>query len=65
MWTVLSWKRDIRVIGVASGNAEAMTAATRRPNACLISATLGQGEAPPLTSRMKRLSNPPRVLIFA
>jgi hypothetical protein len=41
-WTVLGWKRDIRVIGVASGNAEAMTAATRRPNACLISATLGQ-----------------------
>ena len=29
MWTVLSWKRDIRVIGVANGNAEAMTAATR------------------------------------
>jgi DNA-binding NarL/FixJ family response regulator len=42
MWTVLSWKRDIGVIGVANGNAEAMTAAARRPNACLISATLGQ-----------------------
>jgi DNA-binding NarL/FixJ family response regulator len=66
MWALLSWKRDIRVIGTASSSAEAMTVATRRrPHACLISATLGQGEALTLTSRMKRLSDPPRVLIFA
>lgn len=66
MWALLSWKRDIRVTGTASSSAEAMTVAKRRrPHACLISATLGQGEALTLTSRMKRLSDPPRVLIFA
>jgi DNA-binding NarL/FixJ family response regulator len=66
MWALLSWKRGIRVIGTASSSAEAMTVAKRRrPHACLISAALGQGEALTLTSRMKRLSDPPRVLIFA
>jgi DNA-binding NarL/FixJ family response regulator len=66
MWALLSWKRDIGVTSTASSSAEAIIAAKRwRPHACLISATLGQGEALTLTSRMKRLSDPPRVLIFA
>jgi DNA-binding NarL/FixJ family response regulator len=66
VWALLSWKRDIRVIGTANSSAEALTLAKhRRPHACLISATLGQGEALTLASRMKRLTDPPRVLIFA
>ncbi len=44
VWALLSWKRDIRVTGTANGSAEALTLAKRRrPHACLISATLGQG----------------------
>jgi two-component system response regulator DesR len=66
VWALLSWKRDIRVTGTANGSAEALTLAKRRrPDACLISATLGQGEALTLASRMKHLIDPPRVLIFA
>jgi DNA-binding NarL/FixJ family response regulator len=66
MWALLSWKRDIGVTGTASSSAEAMTIAKRRrPDVCLIAAALGQGAALTLTSRMKRLSDPPRVLIFA
>jgi DNA-binding NarL/FixJ family response regulator len=66
MWALLSWKRDIAVTGTASSSAEAMTVAKRRrPDVCLIAAALGHGEALTLTSRMKRLSTPPRVLIFA
>src|SRR5947209_12189143 len=45
-WSLLSWSRDIRVTGTASSTAEALRLADqRRPHACLISATLGQGEA--------------------
>ena len=52
--------------GTASSSAEALTRAKRRrPHACLISATLGQGEALTLASTMKHLIDPPRVLIFA
>ena len=66
VWALLSWKRDIRVTGTANSSAEALTLAKRRrPHACLISATLGQGEALTLASRMKHLIDPPRVLIFA
>jgi DNA-binding NarL/FixJ family response regulator len=66
MWALLSWKRDIGVTATASSSAEAMTIAKRRrPDVCLIAAALGQGAALTLTSRMKRLSDPPRVLIFA
>ena len=63
---LLSWEPDIRVTGTANSSAEALTLAKRRrPDACLISATLGEGEALTLTSRMKHLIDPPRVLIFA
>lgn len=66
VWALLSWKRDIRVTGTANSSAEALTLAKRRrPHACLISATLGRGEALTLASRMKHLVDPPRVLIFA
>ena len=66
VWALLSWERDIRVTGTASSSAEALTLAKRRrPHACLISATLGHGEALTLASRMKHLIDPPRVLIFA
>jgi DNA-binding NarL/FixJ family response regulator len=66
VWALLSWKRDPRVTGTANSSAEALTLAMRRrPHACLISATLGQGEALTLASRMKHLIDPPRVLIFA
>ena len=66
LWALLRRKQDIRVTGTANSSAEAVTLAKRRrPHACLISATLGQGEALTLTSRMKRLADPPRVLIFA
>jgi DNA-binding NarL/FixJ family response regulator len=66
VWALISWKRDIGVICTASTSAEALTVAKRRrPHACLISATLGQGEALTLASRMKHLIDPPRVLIFA
>ena len=63
---LLSWKREIRVTGTASSSAEALRLADqRRPHACLISATLGQGEALTLASRLKRFIDPPCVLIFA
>ena len=66
VWALLSWERDMRVTGTASSSAEALTLAKRRrPDVCLISATLGQGEALTLASRMKHLIDPPRVLIFA
>jgi DNA-binding NarL/FixJ family response regulator len=66
VWALLSWKRDIRVTGTANSSAEALWLADqRRPHVCLISATLGQGEALTLASRMKHLISPPRVLIFA
>jgi two-component system, NarL family, response regulator DesR len=66
VWALLSWKRDIRVTGTASSSAEALRLADQhRPHVCLISATLGQGEALTLASAMKRLIDPPRVLIFA
>jgi DNA-binding NarL/FixJ family response regulator len=66
VWALLSWKRDIRVAGTANSSAEALRLADqRRPHACLISATLGQGEALTLASRLKHLIDPPRVLIFA
>jgi two-component system response regulator DesR len=65
VWALLSWKRDIRVTGTANSSAEALRLAQRRrPHVCLISATLGQGEALTLASRMKHLIDPPRVLIF-
>ena len=65
-WPLLSWTREIRVTGTASSSAEALRLADqRRPHACLISATLGQGEALTLASRLKHLIDPPRVLIFA
>ena len=66
VWALLSWKRDIRVTETASSSAEALRLADQhRPHACLISATLGQGEALTLVSKLKRLDEPPRVLIFA
>src|SRR5947209_3982784 len=66
VWALLSWKRDIRVTGTANSSAEALRLAERRrPHVCLISATLGQGEALTLASRMKHLTDPPGVLIFA
>jgi DNA-binding NarL/FixJ family response regulator len=66
VWALLNWKPDIRVSGTASSSAEALRLAQRhRPHVCLISATLGQGEALTLASRMKHLTDPPRVLIFA
>lgn len=66
VWALLSWERDLWVTGTANSSAEALTLAKRRrPDACLISATLGQGEALTLASRMKHLVDPPRVLIFA
>lgn len=66
VWALLGWERDIRVTGTADSSAVTLTLARRRrPHACLISATLGQGEALTLASRMKRLVDPPRVLIFA
>jgi DNA-binding NarL/FixJ family response regulator len=66
VWALLNWKRDIRVTGTANSGAEALTLAKRRrPDVCLISATLGQGEALTLAARMKHLIDPPRVLIFA
>jgi DNA-binding NarL/FixJ family response regulator len=66
VWALLSWKPDIQVTGTASSSAEALRLAERhRPHVCLISATLGQGEALTLASRMKHLIDPPRVLIFA
>jgi two-component system, NarL family, response regulator DesR len=66
VWALLSWKRDIRVTGTASSSAEALRLADQhRPHVCLISATLGQREALTLASAMKRLIDPPRVLIFA
>ncbi len=65
-WPLLSWKSDIRVTETASSSGEALRLADqRRPHACLISATLGQGDALTLASRLKRLIDPPRVLIFA
>jgi DNA-binding NarL/FixJ family response regulator len=66
LWALLSWEPDIRVTGTATSGAEALRLAERqRPHACLISATLGQGEALTLASRLKHLTDPPRVLIFA
>jgi DNA-binding NarL/FixJ family response regulator len=66
VWALLRWKRDIRIIDLADSSVEAIALATRRrPQVCLISATLGQGEALTLAFRMKRLMHPPRVLIFA
>ena len=66
VWALLSWKRDIRVTGTANSSATALRLADqRRPHVCLISATLGQGEALTLASAMKRRIDPPRVLIFA
>ena len=66
LWALLRWEQGIRVSGTANSSAVALTLAKRRrPRACLISATLGQGEALTLASRMKRLIDPPRVLIFA
>lgn len=66
VWALLSWERGIRVSGTASSSAVALTLTRRlRPRACLISAALGHGEALTLASRMKRLIDPPRVLIFA
>jgi two-component system, NarL family, response regulator DesR len=65
VWALLSWKREIRVTRTANSSAEALRLAQeRRPDMCLISATLGQGEALTLASRMKHLADPPRVLIF-
>ena len=59
VWALLSWKRDIRVTETASSSAEALRLADQhRPHACLISATLGQGEALTLVSKLKRLDEP-------
>jgi two-component system, NarL family, response regulator DesR len=66
VWALLHWKREIRVIDTADSSVQALARAERRrPHVCLISATLGQGEALTLASRMKHLKHPPRVLIFA
>jgi two-component system nitrate/nitrite response regulator NarL len=66
VWALLSWKPDIRVTGTANSSAEALRLADQcQPHACLISATLGQGEALTLAYRLKHLIDPPRVLIFA
>ena len=66
IWALLRWKPDIRVIDTAESGVEALTLVKRRrPDVCLVSATLGQGEGPSVAFRMKRVTDPPRVLIFA
>jgi two-component system, NarL family, response regulator DesR len=66
VWALLHWKREIRAIDTADSSAQALAQAERRrPHVCLISATLGQGDALTLASRMKHLKHPPRVLIYA
>jgi DNA-binding NarL/FixJ family response regulator len=66
VWALLRWKRDIRTIDLADSRDEAVALATRRrPHVCLISATLGHGQALTLAFQMKHLKHPPRVLIFA
>jgi DNA-binding NarL/FixJ family response regulator len=68
VWALLRWKRDIREIATAASSSQALRLAMekrRRPRVCLISATLGDGEALTLASRIKHLMHPPRVLIFA
>ncbi len=66
LWALLRFKRGIRTIHTANSSIEALTLARRhRPHVCLISATLGHGEALSLASKLKHLMYPPRALIFA
>ena len=66
VWALLHWKRGIRVIATAETSLEALPIARRRrPQVCLISATLGHGDGLALTFRMKHLTHSPRVLIYA
>lgn len=66
VWALLRFKRGIRTIHTADSSIEAVTLARRhRPHVCLISATLGHGEALTLASKIKQLMHSPRVLIYA
>lgn len=66
VWALLRFKRGIRAIHTADSSIEALTLARRhRPHVCLISATLGRGEALGLAFKIKHLMHPPRTLIYA
>lgn len=66
VWALLRFERGIRAIDTADSSIEALRLARRhRPHVCLISATLGLGEALTLASKIKHLMHPPRVLIYA
>ena len=66
IWALLRWKRDVREIDTAEGGAEALgLAKRRRPDVCLVSATLGLGDGLTVGFKIKRLIDPTRVLIFA
>lgn len=57
VWALLRFKRGIRAIHTADSSIEALTLARRhRPHVCLISATLGHGQALSLASKLKHLT---------
>ena len=66
VWALLRFKRGIRAIHTADSSIEALTLARRhRPHVCLISATLGHGQALSLASKIKHSMHPPATLMFA
>jgi DNA-binding NarL/FixJ family response regulator len=66
LWALLNWQRDIHVIATAVSSAEALSLTKRRrPRVCMLSATLGPAGALSLAHRLKQLSDPPRVLLYA
>lgn len=66
LWALLRWQPGIRICATARSGAGAITAVQRlRPGVCLVSAALGSGEGIRVARRLKQLSDPPRVLIYA
>jgi DNA-binding NarL/FixJ family response regulator len=66
LWALLNWKEGIRLIATVDDGEQALRVAReRKPCVCLVSATLLARDGLELADRLKRLSDPPRVLIYA
>jgi two-component system response regulator DesR len=65
LWALLHWQPGIRICATAESAADALTLAARlKPDVCLVSAALEQGEGLWLAHRITELRQPPRVIIY-
>lgn len=63
---LLNWQTDVHVCEIATAGHDAVIATQRlKPEVCLVSEAIGPAAALRLTDRLKRLPDPPHVLLYA